>query len=62
MLKKNYSHAKADVKKNRKRQEAEDRNKSWAKLSRDEQLKSLASRRGESKKQVERINQFNKNL
>ena len=40
---------------NKKRREAEERQAYWSSLSTDEKIKRLATRRGESKKQMERL-------
>jgi hypothetical protein len=58
---KGYSHNKADARHRQKRTEAEARNKLWAQLSRNEQLRLLAQRRGECKRQITRIKNFNTN-
>lgn len=48
------------AKRNQKRHEAEARNQAWSDLTPKQQLASLAGRRGESKRQVARIQAANK--
>lgn len=58
---KGYSFVKQRNRRNKRRQEAEARNKAWSQLSREEQIKILGTRRGESKRQIARIKAFNTN-
>jgi hypothetical protein len=50
-----YTHALADRAKERRHQEGEVRNAAWRSLTPEEQLRTLAKRPGESRRQVVRI-------
>ena len=58
---KGYKSFKIKAKQDRKRKEAEARNKAWRALTKEQQIQSLQSRRGNSKKQIEKIKSFNTN-
>lgn len=51
----NYSHAKADARKHKRRDEAEDRQIEHDSLTPDEKIAKAKSRRGESKREIARL-------
>lgn len=56
-VREHYSHEKADARKDKRRQEAEARNRHYQSLSTADKLKLAKSRPGESKKEVARLTQ-----